>query len=97
MSISDNYNIVNGFLDTILTDLKSRGVDIGIAGEKGAWNFHIKDYAAMKAFESRDGVTNWFDLTVEQKMNRIEKTFKVININKQNFFSKSCIIQNYGD
>ncbi len=84
MSISDNYNIVNGFLDTILTDLKSRGVDIGIAGEKGAWNFHIKDYAAMKAFESRDGVTNWFDLTVEQQ----KQIHAVIKNNMPEFVDK---------
>ena len=67
MAVAENYGQVNYFLGQILNALEAKKVNLGfIKNEDGSWNFHIKGYEAMQAFESRGGVTNWFDLTDDE-------------------------------
>ncbi len=68
MAIAENYGQVNYFLGQILDELKGQGVDLGFTkNNSGQWNFYVKDYEAMKAFELQTGVKNWFDLTDDER------------------------------
>lgn len=85
MTVAENYGQVNYFLGQILNALKAKKVDLGfIKNKNGEWNFYIENYAAMKAFESREGVKNWDGLTVEQQ----RQIHAVIKDNMPNFVDK---------